>query len=81
MKKNMALLIMALVLCCAFSGMVVANEDSRMVAAAAEEEKVVKISDKDWGYPTPFAQSKSPIRTGAIQRLLRTILEDRVISE
>jgi type II secretory pathway component PulJ len=47
MKKNMALLIMALLLCYAFSGMVVANVDNRMVAAAAEEEKEVKISVND----------------------------------
>jgi peptide/nickel transport system substrate-binding protein len=56
MKKIVAILSMAILLCCAFSGMVVANEDSRMVAAAAEEEeKEVKISGVDWGYPTPFA--------------------------
>jgi peptide/nickel transport system substrate-binding protein len=85
MKKNMALLIMALLLCCTFSGMVVANEDSRLVAAAAAEEgeKVVKISGDDWGYPTPFAHyPRGPgyIRTSFMFDTLTWKDEDGVIS-
>jgi peptide/nickel transport system substrate-binding protein len=61
----------------------VANEDGRMVAAAAEEEeKVVKISDKDWGYPTPFAHyPRGPgyIRMSFMFDTLTWKDEDRVI--
>ena len=53
MKKMVAILSMAILLCSAFSGMAVAKDDSGMVAA--KEEKVVKAEGEDWGYSTPFA--------------------------
>ena len=53
MKKIIAILSMAILLCSAFSGMAVAKDDSGMVAA--KEEKVVKAEGEDWGYSTPFA--------------------------
>ena len=55
MKKIVAILSMAILLCSAFSGMAVAKDDSEIIDAAAAGEKVVKISGVDWGYSTPFA--------------------------
>ncbi len=55
MKKIVAILSMAMLVCSVFSGMAVAKEDSEIVDAAGAGEKVVKISGGDWGYSTPFA--------------------------
>jgi len=52
MKKIIAILSLAILLCSAFSGM--ASVEGEIVAAKAE--KVVKIEeDRDYWYPTPFA--------------------------
>jgi len=55
MKKIVAILSMAILLCSAFSGMALATEDSEIIDVAAAGEKVVKISGGDYWYPTPFA--------------------------
>ena len=55
MKKIVAILSMAMLMCSVFSGMAVAKEDSEIVDAVGAGEKVVKISGDDWGYSTPFA--------------------------
>jgi len=55
MKKIIAMLSIAILLCSVFGGMAVAKEDSEIVDAAGAGEKVVKISGDDYWYPTPFA--------------------------
>ena len=50
MKKIIAIVSLAILLCSVFSGM--ASAEGEIVAA--KDEKVVKIEGEDWGFPTPF---------------------------